>query len=121
MLISIYICSLEENLITANIVVRNGSISHIQLLDTLPNSDVLHNIEVGDEILKSSLYIYNSVCAPKHIAGEKCEAILKDIPIPESSQLGQKCQNVSDELRSEQYPLRRLLPRHYKDGFYEVY
>ena len=112
---------MEENIVRANIVVKNGSMSHVQLLDILPTLEHQLNSEVGDEILKSSLYIYNSICAPKHISGEHCEAILKDIAIPKDSLLSQKCLNISSERRNGHYPLRRLLSRHYKDGFYEVY
>lgn len=114
------ICSLEKNLVASDVVVKNGTISHIQLLDTLPTVEAQIDSEVADEIIKSSLYVYNSKCAPHGISGEHCEAILSEIDLPKNSELAQKCQQVINNRNNGHYPLKRILPRHYKDGFYKV-
>lgn len=100
--------------------VQNGTISHVQLLDTLPNDEARRDSEVADKILKSSLYIYNSKCAPRGVRGERCEAILKDRQLPKTSVLREECERIIDNRRNGHYAFRRLLPRHYKDGFYRV-
>ncbi|XP_065371103.1 peroxidase [Calliphora vicina] len=113
--------SLETNLVASNVVVQNGTISHSQLLDTLPSVEAQKDSEVADEILKASLYIYNSKCAPQSISGEHCETILSDIDLPKDSELAHKCQSIVNGRNNGDYALRRLLPRHYKDGFYKMF
>ncbi|XP_073816093.1 immune-regulated catalase [Musca autumnalis] len=113
--------SLELNLYNANVTVQNGTISHAQLLDTLPNDEALRDSEVADKILKSSVYIYNSKCAPQGVSGERCEAILGGQDLPRKSELYSECQKVLQSRRDAHYPFRRLLPRHYIDGFYRMY
>uniref|UniRef100_A0A1I8MF21 Animal heme peroxidase n=1 Tax=Musca domestica TaxID=7370 RepID=A0A1I8MF21_MUSDO len=113
--------SLELNLYNANVTVQNGTISHAQLLDTLPNEEALRDSEVADKILKTSLYIYNSKCAPNGLSGERCEVILSDKDLPQSSDLRMECERVVENRRDAHYPFRRLLPRHYTDGFYNMY
>lgn len=115
-----FVSSLETNLVASNVVVQNGTISHSQLLDTLPSVDAQIDSEVADEILKASLYVYNSKCAPQSISGEHCETILSDIVLPTESELAHKCQSIINGRNNGDYALRRLLPRHYKDGFYKV-
>lgn len=104
----------------SNIVVKNGTISHAQLLDTLPSSEAQEDSDLADEILKSSLYVYNAKCAPRGISGEHCAAMLSDIALPQGSDLTQKCKNVTRDRKNGHSALRRLLPRHYEDGFYKV-
>ncbi|KAI8119521.1 Chorion peroxidase [Lucilia cuprina] len=113
--------SLEANLVASNVIVKNGTISHIQLLETLPSIDAQKDSQVADELLKSSLYIYNTKCAPQSISGEHCETILSNIDLPRDSELAHKCQSIVNNRKNGDYPLRRLLPRHYKDGFYKMF
>lgn len=89
-------------------------------MDALPSLEAQSDSELADEILKSSLYVYNFKCAPQGISGEHCETILRDIELPKGSELARKCQNVVNGRNDGHYALRRLLPRRYKDGFYKV-
>ncbi|XP_013100002.1 chorion peroxidase [Stomoxys calcitrans] len=112
---------LELRLCNANVTVHNNTISHVQLLDTLPNDEAKEDSEIADKILKSSLYIYNSKCATNGIPGERCEAILSGIDLPRNSELWQECENVRTTRYNGHYAFRRLLPRHYTDGFYQMF
>ncbi|XP_037945608.1 chorion peroxidase-like [Teleopsis dalmanni] len=112
---------LEENLLNAQVTVQNGSISHVQLLDCLPNSKAQTESDIAGKILKSSLYAYNAKCAVRGISGEKCEAYLSTKELPKGSYVYEKCLQISKDPRDGHHPFRRLLPANYKDGFYKMY
>lgn len=112
---------LESNLIGSEVTVKNGSISQIQFLDSLPNEQASKDSEIANKILKASLYIYNTRCAPRGISGEHCEAILSNYELPENIQLGLECQSILQNRRDGHEPFRRLLQRHYRDGFHTMY
>ncbi|XP_023036583.1 peroxidase isoform X2 [Drosophila willistoni] len=111
---------LEENLVNSAITVQNGSVSHAQLLDTLPNKKSNEDSDVALKILKSSLFVYNSQCAPNAISGEECRRYLETKPLPPGSLKGQ-CENLLQSRRDGHYAFRRLLDRHYKNGFHKMY
>lgn len=104
----------------AKVTVRNGSLSHVQLLDTMPNDCSQQNSKVAEMILKAGLYIHNARCAPIGISGQDCEMMLSLQELPASSALGKACRSISDKHCQGQNAFKRLLPRHYKDGFYKV-
>ncbi|XP_075148042.1 immune-regulated catalase [Haematobia irritans] len=112
---------IELRLCNAHITVRNNTISHVQLLDTLPNDEAQQDSEVADKILKSLLFIYNNKCTPNGISGERCEAILSGHELPRNSELRKECEDVIKTRKNGHYAFRRLLPRHYKDGFYQMF
>lgn len=107
-------------MLNSGVKVHNGTVSHIQLLNSLPNLAAQEDEQTALKILKSSLYAYNSKCVPKGISGSQCEKFLQSIPLPQNSQLLQNCQKIIDSVRDGHHPFRRLLPRNYKDGFNEA-
>ncbi|BFF91654.1 chorion peroxidase [Drosophila madeirensis] len=112
---------LEENLLSSEITVRNGSLSHVQLLDTLPNRASNEDSEIALKILKSSLFVYNTQCLPHDIGGEECRAYLENKPLPEGSGLRSECLKLLKSKREGHHAFRRLLDAHYKNGFYETF
>ncbi|XP_017085181.2 chorion peroxidase isoform X2 [Drosophila eugracilis] len=113
---------LEENLLRSDITVRNGSLSHVQLLDTLPNLASKEDCQIALKILKSSLTVYNSECLPNDIDGDDCRSYLEEKPLPEGSSLRTECENLIRGNREGHHAFRRLLEdSHYRDGFYEMF
>ncbi|XP_017017711.1 salivary peroxidase/catechol oxidase [Drosophila kikkawai] len=112
---------LEENLLRSEITVQNGTISHIQLLDTLPNRASKEDSEIALKILKSSLYVYNSQCLSHGIDGDECRNYLENIPLPVGSSLREECQNLLSGNREGHHAFRRLLEPHYRNGFHEMF
>ncbi|TDG40911.1 hypothetical protein AWZ03_012669 [Drosophila navojoa] len=99
---------------------KNGSISHTQLLDTLPNEQSTLDSEIALKILKGSLFMYNSKCLPRGISGDECWTFLATKPLPEGSALSVECNRLLNSPRTGHHAFRRLLPRHYKNGFHEA-
>ncbi|XP_022217881.2 peroxidase [Drosophila obscura] len=112
---------LEENLLSSKITVQNGSLSHVQLLDTLPNRASKEDSEIALKILKSSLFVYNTQCLPHAIEGDECRAYLENKPLPEGSVLRSECLMLLKSKRDGHHAFRRLLDHHYKNGFYEIF
>uniref|UniRef100_A0A6P4ECN0 Peroxidase n=1 Tax=Drosophila rhopaloa TaxID=1041015 RepID=A0A6P4ECN0_DRORH len=113
---------LEENLLNSDITVKNGSLSHVQLLDTLPNLASKQDSELALKILKSSLYVFNSECLPNEIDGDECRSYLEQKPLPEGSSLRTECENLLKGNREGHHAFRRLLvSSHYKNGFYDMF
>lgn len=104
----------------AKVTVKNGSLSHVQLLDTMPNACSQHDGKVAKMILKAGLYVHNSRCAPLGISGQHCQLMLSLQDLPAYTTLGKACRSISGKLCQGQNAFQRLLPRHYKDGFYKV-
>lgn len=100
---------------------QNGSLSHAQLLDTLPNEKSKLDSDVALKILKASLFIYNSKCAPQGIRGDECRTYLETCPLPEGSTLQADCQRLLQSRRDGHHAFRRLLARNYKNGFHEMF
>ncbi|KAH8358516.1 hypothetical protein KR093_000499, partial [Drosophila rubida] len=111
---------LENNLLSSAITVQNGSLSHVQLLDTLPNEKSKLDSDIALKMLKASLYIYNSRCDPAAISGDQCRTYLETKPLPEGT-LKSECQRLLQTQRDGHHAFRRLLPQDYKDGFHELY
>ncbi|XP_017143230.1 chorion peroxidase isoform X1 [Drosophila miranda] len=112
---------LEENLLRSDITVRNGSLSHVQLLDTLPNNASKEDSEIALKILKASLFVYNTQCLPHEIEGDECRTYLENKPLPEGSVLRSECLKLLKSKRYGHHSYRRLLVHHYKNGFYEIF
>ncbi|ALC47693.1 Irc, partial [Drosophila busckii] len=102
-----------------NIFIQNGSISHIQLLDTLPNEKSRLDSDVALKILKATLFVYNSKCVSHGINDDDCRAFLENKSLPDCT-LHAECDKLLHSERHGHHAFRRLLPRHYKDGFHEV-
>ncbi|XP_017112083.1 peroxidase [Drosophila elegans] len=114
--------SLEENLLNSDITVKNGSLSHVQLLDTLPNLASKQDSELALKILKSSLFVYNSECLPNGINGDECRDYLEQKPLPEGSSLRTECETLLRGNREGHHAFRRLqVSSHYKNGFYDMF
>ncbi|XP_023175149.2 chorion peroxidase [Drosophila hydei] len=112
---------LEDNLLSSDITVQNGSLSHAQLLDTLPNEKSQLDSDIALKILKGTLFMYNSKCLPRGISGDECRAFLETKPLPEGSPLSVECNRVLQSPRTGHHAFRRLLPRNYKNGFHEMF
>ncbi|EDW13689.2 peroxidasin homolog pxn-2 isoform X1 [Drosophila mojavensis] len=112
---------LEDTLLNSDITVKNGTLSHTQLLDTLPNEQSKLDSEIALKILKGSLFMYNSKCLPRGISGDECRTFLATKPLPEGSALSVECKRLLNSPRTGHHAFRRLLPRHYKDGFHEMF
>lgn len=114
----------ESYLIEAQITVKNGSLSHVQLLDTMPNVCSQHDSKVAEMILKAGLYVYNARCAPIGISGQHCQMMLSDQELPANTPLGRACRDSLERncqgQNNNNNTFQRLLPRHYQDGFYKV-
>ncbi|XP_017103338.2 salivary peroxidase/catechol oxidase [Drosophila bipectinata] len=112
---------LEDNLLNSDITVKNGSLSHTQLLDTLPNTESKKDSEIAVKILKSSLFVYNSQCLPHDINEEQCRIYLEQKPLPERTSLRSDCQKLLNGNREGHHAYRRLLEPYYKDGFHRMF
>ncbi|KAH8306325.1 hypothetical protein KR018_007826, partial [Drosophila ironensis] len=112
---------LEENLLNSHITVQNGSLSHTQLLDTLPNSGSKEDSDIAVKILKSSLFVYNIQCLPHQIDGDECRDYLETKPLPEGTSLRSDCENLLSGNREGHHAFRRLLKPHYKNGFHQMF
>nr|XP_036677518.1 chorion peroxidase-like [Drosophila suzukii] len=113
---------LEDSLLSSDITVRNGSLSHAQLLDTLPSLASKEDSIIALKILKSSLFVYNSECLPNEIDGDDCRSYLEQKPLPEGSSLRTECENLIRGNREGHNAFRRLLDSsHYRNGFYEMF
>ncbi|EDV93845.1 GH19553, partial [Drosophila grimshawi] len=112
---------LEENLVNAQITVDNGSLSHTQLLDTLPSEKAQLDSYIAMKILKASLFMYNSKCVSQPgISDDDCRTFLETKPIPQGSTLRAECERILHGPRSGHHAFRRLLPPHYKNGLHEI-
>ncbi|XP_054735537.1 peroxidase isoform X1 [Anastrepha obliqua] len=112
---------LEENLVKSRVFVENGSISHVQLLDALPNEEARRDNDIARKLLAASLYVFNSRCAPHGIEGEDCENFLAMKSLPANSELLNECLRIIESRRNGHNSFRRLLSRFYKDGIYEMF
>lgn len=111
--------SLEDNLANSQITVKNGSVSHVQLLETLPGKKARHDSEVARKIVKASEWVYNSECIQKNIGAQSCRDFFSEKPLP-NSHLRDECLKIVQSDRDGHHALRRLLPNNYKDGIYEA-
>jgi len=111
---------LEDNLLSSDITVQNGSLSHVQLLDTLPNEKSKLDSDIALKMLKASLFIYNSKCDPRGISGDECRTYLETKPLPEGTTLQFECNKLLHSQRDGHHAFRRLLPGNYKNGFHDV-
>ncbi|XP_043653363.1 chorion peroxidase isoform X2 [Drosophila teissieri] len=113
---------LEDTLLGSDITVKNGSLSHAQLLDTLPSLASKKDNKLALKILKSSLLVFNSECLPNEIDGDECRSYLEQKPLPEGSSLRTECENSLKGNREGHHAFRRLLgSSHYRNGFYEMF
>uniref|UniRef100_A0A1B0GGD7 Uncharacterized protein n=1 Tax=Glossina morsitans morsitans TaxID=37546 RepID=A0A1B0GGD7_GLOMM len=113
---------LEKNLLKRRVIVENGSISHAQLLDTLPSGSAQRKSSISGKILKASLNAYHSKCAPLNISGDKCAVMLSTKELPRNSDLTKQCKEIlHSQPFNYHHSFRRLLPRHYQDGFHQIF
>ncbi|KAM8703318.1 hypothetical protein ACLKA7_008011 [Drosophila subpalustris] len=112
---------LEDNLLSSHITVQNGSLSHAQLLDTLPNEKSKLDSDIALKMLKASLSVYNSKCDPRGISGDECRTYLDTRPLPEGSTLQAECHRLLHSQRDGHHAFRRLMSPNYKNGFHEMF
>lgn len=98
------------------ISIRNGSISHAQLIDRFPSVSSQEINKLAIKFLKTSNYFVINQCIVKDIASEECISYLKEKDLSDNSQLKAECLSISTEYHS----FRRLLPANYKDGLYQL-
>lgn len=95
--------------------IRNGSISHAQLIELLPDENAQANDLIAQDILKATSYLLNSHCKTTDISSKECVKFLSKYSLPES-RLTKKC--LAPDFRHRAY--RRLLPPSYQDGLQKV-
>lgn len=108
---------LEDTIISYNIKVANGSISHAQLLESLPNEEAEKHDCVARKILKASQFL-SAQCRILNIGS--CASCLSAIQLPRS-ELREQCLGVIQNCADCSHTFRRLLPANYRDGFYEMW
>lgn len=110
----ILLCSFESR-ISMRAKIRNGSISHAQLIESLPDEDAKANDLIAQDILKATSYLLNTHCKTTDITSKDCVKFLSKYSLPES-RLSKKC--LAPGFRHRAY--RRLLPPSYQDGLQKV-
>lgn len=96
--------------------IQNGSISHAQLIESLPDEDAKSIDFVAQEILKASSYLLNMYCKSSGVSNKDCVKFMSKYSLPETSRLANRCLAMSHH--SQAY--RRLLPASYRDGLDKV-
>lgn len=94
----------------------NGSISHAQLIESLPDDDAKATDQIAEDILKASSYLLNMYCKNSGISDKDCVKFMSQYSLPESTKLASKC--LASSFKDKAY--RRLLPATYKDSLYKV-
>lgn len=108
-------CS-QENRIAVKAKVKTGSISHAQLIDSLPAENAKATDLVAQDILKASSYLLHTHCRNTDIFNDDCVKFMSKYSLPESTKLSARC--LEKKSRFKAY--RRLLPASYKDGLQKV-
>lgn len=108
--------SSHENRIAIKAKVKNGSISHAQLIDSLPADDAKATDLIAQDILKASSYLLNTFCRNTDIFNDDCVKFMSKYSLPESTQLSARCLAMKSSFKA----YRRLLPASYKDGLQKV-
>jgi peroxidase len=97
--------------------IQNGSISHAQLIDSLPDEDAKAVDIIAQDILKASSYLLNMYCKSTDVSNKDCVKFMSKYTLPDTTRLGIRC-NESANRTSKAY--RRFLPANYKDGLQKV-
>lgn len=95
--------------------IKNGTISHALLIDSLPDDEAKSDDSIAQDILKASSYLLNMYCKNSDISNKDCVKFMSKYSLPES-RLGNKC----DKKVSAYKAYRRLLPASYNDGLEKV-
>lgn len=95
----------------------NGTISHAQLIDSLPDQDAKNIDNIAQDILKSSSYLLHSYCRSSDISNKDCVKFMTQYQLPETM-LRDRC--VKEVEKTKYHSYRRLLPANYKDGIQKV-
>jgi peroxidase len=96
--------------------VKNGTISHAQLIESLPDDDAKAIDSIAQNIAKASSYLLNMYCKNTEISNKDCVKFMSKYLLPESSRLGKKCLAIN----STYLAYRRMLPATYRDGIQKV-
>lgn len=96
--------------------IKNGTISHAQLIESLPDDEAKANDLIAQDILKASSYLLNSYCKTADIASKECIKFISKYSLP-GSRLSKKCHSVG----VKHLAYRRLLPASYQDGLQKVW
>lgn len=95
--------------------IKPGTISHAQLIESLPDEDAKANDLIAQDILKASSYLLNSYCKTAGISSKECVKFISKYALPDSK-LSRKCQ----EAGFKHLAFRRFLPASYQDGLQKV-
>lgn len=108
--------SSHESRIFVKAKIKNGSISHAQLIESLPDDDAKAIGIVAEDILKASSYLLNMYCKTSGVSNKDCVKFMSKYSLPEASRLSTRCVAMSSYSRA----YRRLLPASYRDGLEKV-
>lgn len=106
----------HETRISLKSKVKNGTISHAQLIESLPDEESKTIDSIAQDIAKASSYLLNMYCKNTDISTKDCVKFMSKYSLPEFSRLGKKCLATN----SEYLGYRRILPATYKDGIQKV-
>lgn len=101
----------HENQISTKARVEKGTISHAQLIESLPDDQAKEIDYVARDLAKASSYLLNMYCKNSNISNKDCVKFMSKYSPPETSRLAKKCQ----ETKSKYSSYRRILPASYKD------
>ncbi|CRL05203.1 CLUMA_CG017992, isoform A [Clunio marinus] len=104
-----------EHRISTKAKIRNGTISHSQFIESLPNNDTKKIDSVAQDILKASSYLLNLYCKTAGISNKDCVKFMSKYTLPETK-LGLKC----FQMRKNHHAYGRLLPASYQDGLHKI-
>lgn len=96
--------------------IKNGSISHAQLIEALPDNDSKTENAIAEDISKASSYILNMYCKNTNIANKDCVRFMSKYTIPETTSLSARCEVAKTMYKG----YRRMLPPNYLDGLQKV-
>lgn len=106
----------HETRISLKAKIKNGTISHAQLIENLPDEEAKIIDSIAQDIAKASSYLLNKYCKNTDISNKDCVKFMSKYSVPEASRLGLKCL----EANSKYLAYRRILPATYKDGIQKV-
>jgi peroxidase len=106
-----------ERQISKKLKIINGSISHAQYIESMPDDGAKEIDSIAQNILKASSYLLNMHCKTKGISNKECVKFMSRYALP-ASEFTAKCSAMDEN--AKYYGYRRLLPASYQDGLQQV-
>lgn len=107
-----------ERQIALKAKIINGTISHANLIETLPDDDAKSIDNLSQIILKASSYLLNTLCKPHSIGNKDCVKFMSKYSLPALNNLTAECNKKVANVKYLGY--RRLLPASYRDGLQQI-